>query len=358
MVLIPNLLLNLLLKYNASQIISEIALFVLALLTISSLTLIIAYFPDARPSFLLAYIPAIIFSSSQSLSFGIVNLVIVLVCFGSLTFLEFSGYKLLLDHAVDYKSMTVSWKVGTAFTFLFLLISSFMSFYFSSILRKRANKIAHLAELNKKLYQRSKTTSDEIFREMNEALVVIDEKFNIVQYNNAFKQMAGGHKDLINSNISTLKLDFIGNFAKYTNEANENHVKNIQFKTVDELKHNYTVNISVIDLAKNETGYILLIKKHALPWGTVSDSVTGNPIDLVLVRLMSVKDKRVIETKVTDREGRFGFIVPTGKYSVFVAKEGFKFPSVKSKQGYKGEEIEIKSDSEGVIKIDVPLDKV
>ena len=126
---------------------------------------------------------------------------------------------------------------------------------------------------------------------------------------------------------------------------------------MDNSKHTYTVNLSLIELAKNETGYIILINKHALPWGTVFDSVTKKPIDLVLVRLMSGEDKRVLETKVTDREGRFGFIVPAGRYYIFVSKEGFKFPSDKSKEGYKGEEIKISSDSEGVIKIDVPIDK-
>lgn len=356
-ILLATLILHATILLKASKLFRDIALIILAATVIVTLTAVMHYIPSIRPALVLMYVPSVIFAASQCLSFGITVDIILFVCFVLLTGGEYLNLHPIFKSTIDLKSLGPAWQVSNLFSFFFLVILAFMSNYFFEILRRREKKIQHLAELNKKLYQKSKTTSDEIFKKMNEALVVVDEKYNIVQYNNAFRYVVNNQKDLINKNISDLPIDFVDDLKTYINEAKKNQAKNIQFKTVDKSKHNYTIQISLIELAQDETGYIILINKHALPWGTVFDSVTKKPIDLVLVRLMNGEDKRVIETKVTDKEGRFGFIIPAGKYYIFVAKEGFKFPSDKAKQGYKGEKIEIQSDSEGLIKIDVPIDE-
>lgn len=356
--LIPNLLLHLLLRFNTSRIVLDFGLFFLAFLTIMSLTLIVHYFPDARPSFLLAYVPAIIFSSSQSLSYGATNLVMVLFCFGTLTYLEYSGYKLLLDQAIDYKNISNAWKIGTTTTFFFLLVLSFMSFYFSSILRKRAIKITHLAEINKKLYQKSKTTSDEIISNMKESLVVVDKDLKIVQYNKSFRDLVGHKIALTNEKIKSIKSDLISKINKYLENLNigSRLDKDLRLKIKDKTFHIYNVSISALKLQNDEMGYIILIDEISPPWGTVYDSKNGKPVDLALVRLMRADNKKVIESKVTDHEGRFGFVITPGEYLLSVLKEKYHFPSKIDKSGYHGDKFLVKSETDGLVKINIPID--
>jgi len=355
--LIVNILLHITMLFNASKLTSDIALVVLATTIIAVLTTIMHFIPSIRSTLILSYVPAILFAASQCVSFGVVTTGIVVLFFAVLTGGEYFNFYPFSNSTVDFKSLGSLWSVSNYISFFFILILAFMSNYFFEILRRREKKIQHLAELNKRLFQKSKTTSDEIFKNMNEAMVVIDQKLNIIQNNNAFNMIVENKSDLVNKNILKFDVGIFDSLKKYIDELTNNQLKSVRYKTVDRSRYTYTLNISVIELSQSENGYVILINKHALPWGTVFDSITKKPISLVLVRLMDGVNKRVIETKVTDREGRFGFIVATGKYYIFVSKEGYAFPSIKSKQGYKGAEIEIKSDSEGVIKIDVPIDK-
>lgn len=67
------------------------------------------------------------------------------------------------------------------------------------------------------------------------------------------------------------------------------------------------------------------IRKKRKPWGVVYDAISKEPIALAIVRLL--KDKKLIETQVTDGEGRFGFLAPTGSYALEVTKPDFLYPS-------------------------------
>jgi hypothetical protein len=114
-------------------------------------------------------------------------------------------------------------------------------------------------------------------------------------------------------------------------------------------------------------------KKRKRDWGQVYDSVTKQPVDLAVVRLFGYKDteKVLLATKVSDREGRFGFAVEPGKYWLEVDKHAYDFPSKLVPKGfvkddvytdiYHGESVEMKSsdvDKSGNIKIalNVPVD--
>ncbi len=107
-------------------------------------------------------------------------------------------------------------------------------------------------------------------------------------------------------------------------------------------------------------------------WGVVYDSQTKKPIDLALVRLYNKKTKKLIETKVTDFEGRYIFIIEGGaEYYLEVLKPGYTFPSrilasIQSDKNYDhiyhGEIISIdhsidaKKKEQGYIAYNVPLD--
>lgn len=78
---------------------------------------------------------------------------------------------------------------------------------------------------------------------------------------------------------------------------------------------------------------IIGIRKRTKPWGTVYDAFTKKPIPFAKVKLMD-EHSRVLETKIADKEGRFGFLVSaqtlTGegvKIQLSAEKKGYRFPS-------------------------------
>lgn len=72
----------------------------------------------------------------------------------------------------------------------------------------------------------------------------------------------------------------------------------------------------------------LFRKKKPEPWGVVYDSVTKQPIDpaYVVVEHMEAGDKK---SAITDLDGRYGFLLPPGEYSLVANKTHYKFPSEK-----------------------------
>jgi len=111
-------------------------------------------------------------------------------------------------------------------------------------------------------------------------------------------------------------------------------------------------------------------KKKRQGWGTVYDSLTKQPLDLALVRLFDQKTNKLVETRVTDVNGRFLFIVePEKSYYLTVDKPYYTFPSryLEGKKAdanyhdlYYGSLISANSDQElketGHIAVNVPLD--
>ena len=106
------------------------------------------------------------------------------------------------------------------------------------------------------------------------------------------------------------------------------------------------------------------LRKHKkLPWGTVYNAITKDPIPFAIVRLVEGLSGKVRETQVTDYEGRFGFVPPRGLYRLEVTKAGFHYPSVivqGTKDGnrnplYHRELTSIQGDRDSIISY-IPLD--
>lgn len=70
------------------------------------------------------------------------------------------------------------------------------------------------------------------------------------------------------------------------------------------------------------------IKKRNVPWGTVYDSITKQPLDPAYVILEDLSGNEVA-TSITDLDGRYGFLVPSGKYRMIAKKTNYEFPSKK-----------------------------
>ena len=107
------------------------------------------------------------------------------------------------------------------------------------------------------------------------------------------------------------------------------------------------------------------LRKRRLPWGTVYDSVTKQPLDPAYVVLRDMSGKEVA-TSITDLDGRFGFFVPRGVYYISVQKPNYVFPSKKLTGRtrdeiyadlYFGERIEIPQDGMVIYK-NIPMDQL
>lgn len=72
---------------------------------------------------------------------------------------------------------------------------------------------------------------------------------------------------------------------------------------------------------------LLFKRRRRKSWGTVYNSLSRLPEDLVIVRLFDAVTGRMVKSEVTDRDGRFAFLVAGGKYRLQAAKGGFEFPS-------------------------------
>jgi len=94
---------------------------------------------------------------------------------------------------------------------------------------------------------------------------------------------------------------------------------------------------------------LLGIKKKTLPWGVVYDSQTKQPLDPAYVTLKDSSGKQV-SSAITDIDGRYGFLVGSGVYTIEARKTNYAFPSKKVtgvddevyNNLYHGENIEIK----------------
>jgi uncharacterized repeat protein (TIGR01451 family) len=110
---------------------------------------------------------------------------------------------------------------------------------------------------------------------------------------------------------------------------------------------------------------LILFRKKRKNWGVVYDSLTKMPISLALVRLYRKEDRRLVQTRVTDREGRYLIMVKDpGLYYLEVTKPNYDYPSkilstekmdTKYLDLYHGEELNIQ-DKEASISANIPLD--
>ncbi|MDO8493598.1 MAG: carboxypeptidase-like regulatory domain-containing protein [bacterium] len=111
-------------------------------------------------------------------------------------------------------------------------------------------------------------------------------------------------------------------------------------------------------------GLILgIFRKKRKPWGTVYDSVTKRPLDPAYVTIN--KGSTEVSDAITDLDGRFGFFVPSGRYSLNASKTNYTFPSktlVDKSQDemyenlYHGDEVE--NTEGGVVIRNIPLDPI
>ena len=115
----------------------------------------------------------------------------------------------------------------------------------------------------------------------------------------------------------------------------------------------------------NRALIFLGLRKTRKYYGIVYDSVTKQPLDPAIVKLVYSTKGVMVETVLTDLSGRYGFLARPGKFKILVRKANYVFPS-KIVRGdsdgvyddlYHGEFFELTDDSE-VVAPNIPMDPV
>lgn len=106
------------------------------------------------------------------------------------------------------------------------------------------------------------------------------------------------------------------------------------------------------------------IRRRRQPWGVVYDSITKRPLDPAVVTVHA--GSKEFSSAITDIDGRYGFYLPGGKYTLKAGKTHYLFPSqILAGQPsdslyanlYFGEEIVVAKDGE-IINRNIPLDPI
>lgn len=104
-------------------------------------------------------------------------------------------------------------------------------------------------------------------------------------------------------------------------------------------------------------------RRRHQPWGAVYDAETKQPLDPAYVQLFDQAGNEVASA-ITDLDGRYGFLVPPGKYFMKVGKTDYVFPSQKMagktndnlyQDLYFGEPVEVNEEG-AVITKNIPMD--
>jgi hypothetical protein len=96
--------------------------------------------------------------------------------------------------------------------------------------------------------------------------------------------------------------------------------------------------------------------KSARTWGKTRDVKTAVTVPHTVVRIFDTKYQRLLETQVSDRQGRFGFLVGKSSYRIDALKAGYKFPASQKRgpRDYLGGPIETRDVA--ILTMDIPLE--
>lgn len=72
---------------------------------------------------------------------------------------------------------------------------------------------------------------------------------------------------------------------------------------------------------------LIFSRRRRKGWGLVYNSLTKVPLALATVRLVDSVSGRIVQSRVTDSEGRYAFFVKPGTYKILVRHQAFSFPS-------------------------------
>jgi PAS domain-containing protein len=229
----------------------------------------------------------------------------------------------------------------------------------TAALAKKQDELQDLTVQHETLLNQLQVRSDIILNNIKDGLLLIDKNFCVKRVNEAFVQQFGkeltAFEGLCFSDISAMKEYSELHDAVEKMHAEQSEAYDLTISLQPPLVGDLAVRLSPMVLEDGSIGTMVLSRLESPPWGIIYNSHTREPIKLAMVRLIDEKTQRVIDTEVSDPDGRFGFFVSPGSYYLSVMKDGFHFPP-KEKQGYRGEVIQVSSHDEGALNFTVFMD--
>lgn len=114
--------------------------------------------------------------------------------------------------------------------------------------------------------------------------------------------------------------------------------------------------------------FLLLRLRKRKSWGVIYNALNKMPVDLAVVRLVDESTGRIVQSQVTDAQGRYLITVEPGEYHLEVDKQGFsgfskllknKDEDAKFIHLYHGGKFQItETETESVLNFNIPLDPV
>ena len=110
--------------------------------------------------------------------------------------------------------------------------------------------------------------------------------------------------------------------------------------------------------------FAALFRRKRRKWGIVYNALSKQAVDLAIVRLYKKENQQIVQSRVTDKLGRYHFLVDPGRYYITVTKPKFNFPTeylkdekedIKYLDIYHGETIEI-AESRADVVLNIPVD--
>jgi hypothetical protein len=110
---------------------------------------------------------------------------------------------------------------------------------------------------------------------------------------------------------------------------------------------------------------LLFGRRKRKQWGVVYNAITKQPIDLAVIRLLHADTGLIVQTRVSDRQGRYQLHAHPGRYRIEVVKVGFAFPTeyvrgkstdVQFTDVYHAEVIQV--NEEATLTPNIPLDPI
>ncbi|NUM25696.1 MAG: carboxypeptidase regulatory-like domain-containing protein [Candidatus Buchananbacteria bacterium] len=112
--------------------------------------------------------------------------------------------------------------------------------------------------------------------------------------------------------------------------------------------------------------FAVLFRRKRRKWGVVYNSLTKQPVDLAIVRLYRKDNGQLVRSQVTDKDGRYSFLIDPGKYYMTVTKPKYDFPTQHLKDEkedvryldlYHGEDVDV-TEQRADITANIPIDPI